>query len=85
MAVLDMAEHLIGKNIHGIGDGTSCRTFLALKTGADFFAAGLSHFRQEGISLLVFPYVQFRHMLLGLEWKDFPRSPVFRGEWEVQW
>jgi len=85
MAILDAAEHLIGEDIHRVGNGASCRTLLALKTGANFFAAGLSHFRQEGISLLVFPYVQLRHMFLDFEWKEFPGSPAFRGEQEVQW
>ena len=55
MAVLDMTEHLIGKDIHRISDRTSCRTFLALKTGANFFAAGLNDFRQERILLSGFP------------------------------
>ncbi len=47
MAVLDMTDHLIGKDIHGISNRTSCRTFLALKTGLDGFTAGLNDLRQE--------------------------------------
>jgi len=85
MAILDAAKHLIGEDIHRISDRTPCRAFLALKTGANFLAAGLSHLRQEGISLPVFPYVQLRHMLLDLEWNGVPGSPAFRGEQEVQW
>ena len=57
MVVLNMAEYLIGEDIHRIGDGTSRRTFLALKTGLNFFTAGLNDFRQEGILLLVYLHV----------------------------
>ncbi len=53
MAVLDMTEHLVGKDIHRISDGTSRRTFLALETGLNGFAAGPNDFRQEGILLRV--------------------------------
>ena len=57
MPVLNMTEHLIGEDIHRISDGTSRRTFLALKTGLDFFPAGLNDFKQERILLLVSLYV----------------------------
>ena len=53
MAILDMAEHLIGEDIHRIGDGTSCRTFLTLEASLDGFTTGLIDFGQEGIPLRV--------------------------------
>jgi hypothetical protein len=45
VTVLDMAEDLVGKDIHGIGHGTSCRTFLALIAILNGFSAGLINFR----------------------------------------
>jgi len=53
MAVLDMAEHLVGKDVHCISDRASRRTFLALKTGLYGFTTGLDNFREEGIHLRV--------------------------------
>ena len=84
MAVLDAAEHLVWENVHRISDGTPCRTFLALKTGLNLFPAGLNDFRQEGIVLLVYPYVWIHHLPLDPGWEDFPGSPEFLREREVQ-
>jgi len=72
MAVLDMAEHLVREDIHRISDGTSRRTFLALETGLNLFPAGLNHFRQEGILLLVYLYISIHHLPLDPGWEDFP-------------
>ena len=72
MAVLDMAEHLVGQDIHRISDGTSCRALLALKTGLNLFSTGLNDFRQEGILLLVYLYVLIHHLPLDPGWEDFP-------------
>jgi hypothetical protein len=47
--VLDMAEDLVGEDIHGISHGTSCRTFLALIAILNGFTARLMDFRQKGI------------------------------------
>ena len=84
MAVLDTPEHLIGEDVHRIGNGTSCRTFLALKTGLNLFPAGLNDFRQEEIVLLVYMYVSIHHLPLDPGWEDFPGSPEFPREREVQ-
>lgn len=43
--VLDMAEDLVGKEIHGISHRASCRTLLALITILNGFAARLMDFR----------------------------------------
>jgi hypothetical protein len=48
MAILDMAENLIGEDVHGKVEGASCRAFLALKTVLNFFAADFEYFRQQG-------------------------------------
>ena len=44
MIVLDMAEDLVWKDIHGISHRTSCRTFLTLVTGLQVFSAPLKNF-----------------------------------------
>jgi hypothetical protein len=44
MIVLDMAEDLVWKDIHGISHRTSCRTFLTLVTGLKVFSALLENF-----------------------------------------
>jgi hypothetical protein len=44
-----MAEDLVGKDIHGISHGTSCRTFLALIAILNGFTARLMDFQQKGI------------------------------------
>ena len=49
MAILDMPEHLVGKDVHGEIDGTSCRTFLALVAVLNFLSAFLKDLRQQGI------------------------------------
>jgi hypothetical protein len=43
--VLDMTKDLVGKQIHGVGHGASCRTFLALIAILNVFAARLMDFR----------------------------------------
>jgi hypothetical protein len=45
MIVLDVAEDLVWKDIHGISHRTSCRTFLALVTGLEVFSALLEDLR----------------------------------------
>lgn len=72
MAVLDMAEHLVGEDVHRISDGTPRRTFLALKTSLNLFPAALNDFRQEGILLLVYLHVLIHHLPLDPGWEDFP-------------
>jgi|WetSurMetagenome_2_1015567.scaffolds.fasta_scaffold380496_1 hypothetical protein len=47
MAILDMTEHLVWQDIHGKIDGTPRRTFLALKTVLNFFAADLIDLSQQ--------------------------------------
>jgi hypothetical protein len=39
MAILDVAEQLVGQDIHREIQGAPCRTLLALKTVLDFFSA----------------------------------------------
>ena len=68
MAVLDMAEHLVGEDIHRVGDRASRRTFLALKTGLYGFTTGLDNFRQEGIPLRIKLYVGFHFLPLDFGW-----------------
>ena len=64
MTILDMTEYLVGEDIHRISDGTSCRAFLALKTGLDGFTTGLDHFRQEGIVLRIRLLAEFHFLPL---------------------
>ena len=47
VTILNVAEELVGQDIHGKIDGTPRRTFLALKTVLNFFAADLIDFRQQ--------------------------------------
>ena len=47
-----MTENLIGKKIHGIGDGATCGTLLALIAGLECFATILDDFREKGASFL---------------------------------
>ena len=84
MAVLDVAEHLIGENIHGVGDGASRRTFLALETGLDLFTAGLIHFRQERIFHLISLRVSIHPLPLNPGRKDFPGLVESLDEREAQ-
>jgi len=44
VAVLNMTEDLVGKDVHGVSDRTARRALLALITGLDGLTAGLSHF-----------------------------------------
>ena len=44
MIVLDVTEHLIGKDVHGIGDRAARRTLLALIAGLQGFPACLNDF-----------------------------------------
>jgi hypothetical protein len=44
MIVLDVTEHLIGKDVHGIGDRTTSRTLLTLIAGLQGFTACLDDF-----------------------------------------
>jgi hypothetical protein len=39
VVVLDVTEHLIGKDVHGISDRAACRTFLTLIAGLRCFTA----------------------------------------------
>ena len=84
MAVLEVAEHLIGENIHRVGDGTSRGTLLALKTGLNVFAGGLSHLRKERILDLISLPVSIHPLSLNLGGKDFPRSPGSLDEREAR-
>ena len=52
VAILDMAEHLVGQDIHGEIQGTSGRTLLALITVLYRFSALLNDFRQQGYILI---------------------------------
>jgi len=84
VAVLDMAEHLIGENIHRFDNRTSRRTLLTLKTGLNFFAAGLSNFIQERTLQPVLLHVLIHSLPLKLGGKDFPGSSDSPDEWEAQ-
>jgi hypothetical protein len=53
VAILDMAEDLIGKKVHGIGNRAPGRALLTLVTGLERFTAGLDNFRQKGILRLL--------------------------------
>jgi len=52
MAVLYMAKDLVGKDVHRIGNRTSCCTLLTLVTVIYCLTARINHFREERISPL---------------------------------